>query len=335
MPLKVVFFGTPRYALPSLDCLLADPEVQVLGVVTQPDRRRGRGAQRMPSPVKARALEVGLTVWEPERLRRSEETQQALGVLGADAFVVVAYGQLLPPAVLAMPRLGCFNGHASLLPAYRGAAPIQWCLYHGETETGVTTMLMEAGLDTGPILLMGRQSIALEMTAPELADTLAHLTAGLLRETLASAVRGTLVPIPQNDALATYAPLIQKSDYSLDWGRPAEALHNQVRAFYPASQTFWRDQTLKVVATLPLVPTLQVQMSPTWQSRLASYWPQVADLATATPGTVVSCWRGLGPVVQTGQGVLLIHQLQLPGRPVVSGADWLNSAQLHVGERLG
>lgn len=289
----------------------------------------------MPSPVKARALEAGLRVWEPERLRQSAETQLDIGTLGADAFVVVAYGQLLPPAVLAMPRLGCFNGHASLLPAYRGAAPIQWCLYHGETETGVTTMLMEAGLDTGPILLMERQSIALEMTAPELADKLANLTAGLLRETLVAAAQGILVPIPQDEALATYAPLIQKSDYGLDWGRPAGALHNQVRAFYPASQTLWRGQPLKVVATLPLVPALQPQLSPTWQSRLSSYWPQVADLPAAAPGTVVACWRGLGPVVQTGQGVLLIHQLQLPGRPVVSGADLLNSGQLHVGERLG
>jgi methionyl-tRNA formyltransferase len=176
---KILFWGTPAYAVPSLEALVAAGHT-VVGVVTQPDRRRGRGAAAVPSAVKARALELGLPVITPTRIRREPDTQQQLATLGADLSVVVAFGQLLPPEVLQQPPLGCWNGHGSLLPRWRGAGPIQWCLIEGDTETGVGIMAMEAGLDTGPVLLEGRLPIGLLDNAHQLGAQLSALTASLL-----------------------------------------------------------------------------------------------------------------------------------------------------------
>jgi methionyl-tRNA formyltransferase len=181
--MKLVFFGTPQFAVPSLETLLSQAGFELLAVVTQPDKRRGRGNELSASPVKSTALAYCLPVWQPARIKKDAETLENLRQLGADAFVVVAYGQILSPEILAMPRLGCINGHGSLLPKYRGAAPIQWSLYHGETETGITTMQMDAGMDTGPMLLKASTPIHLLDNALDLAGRLSQMTADLLIET--------------------------------------------------------------------------------------------------------------------------------------------------------
>ncbi|MBD1942486.1 methionyl-tRNA formyltransferase, partial [Coleofasciculus sp. FACHB-712] len=231
--MKVIFFGTPQFAVPTLERLLANPEFEVLGVVTQPDKRRGRGNQMMPSPVKSVALAHQLPVWQPQRIKKDEETLAQLKQTNADVFVVVAYGQILSQQILDMPKLGCINVHGSILPKYRGAAPIQWCLYHGETETGIATMLMDAGMDTGAVLLKANTPIGLLDNAQDLAQKLSEIGADLLVETLLKLERQEIEPIPQDESQATYAPLIKKPDYCLDWSKSAIALHNQVRGFFP------------------------------------------------------------------------------------------------------
>ncbi|MEN9271244.1 MAG: methionyl-tRNA formyltransferase, partial [Thermostichales cyanobacterium HHBFW_bins_127] len=219
--MRIVFFGTPTFAVPCLQILLDHhPEMQVIGVVSQPDRPQGRGQKLLPTPVKALAQKAGIPVWQPQRLRKDEATLQALMGLGADVFVVVAYGQILPPQVLQMPARGCINVHASLLPAYRGAAPIQWALANGETETGVTTMLMDEGMDTGPMLLKTTVPIPPDWNSEDLAQALAQVGSQLLLTTLRGWRDGTLTPMPQDPAQATYAPLLKPEDFHLRWSDP-------------------------------------------------------------------------------------------------------------------
>src|SRR5579883_346594 len=214
--MNIIFFGTPEFAVPSLEGLLAHSGFNVLAVVTQPDKRRGRGNQRSPSPVKAIAQAHQLPIYQPRRIKKDEATLEQLRSAQADAFVVVAYGQILSQEILDMPRLGCINAHGSILPRYRGAAPIQWSLYHGEPETGITTMLMDAGMDTGPMLLEARTPIALLDNFDTLAERLAHIGANLLVETLLKLGQQAIQPMPQDDTQATYAPLIKKEDCWLD-----------------------------------------------------------------------------------------------------------------------
>ncbi len=250
--MKVVFFGTPNFAVPTLEALLAESAVTVQAVVSQPDRRRGRGSKLIPSPVKEVALKAGIPVWQPERVKKCDETLAKLQSCKADFFVVVAYGQLLSPAILAMPRLGCINVHGSLLPKYRGAAPLQWAIANGEKETGITTMLMDEGMDTGPMLLKSSTPIGLLDNLTAIGDRLATTGAELLLQTLWELHRGKLAPTPQPESEATYAPLLKKSDFIIDWNRSALAIHNQVRGFAPACHTAWGEQTLKIISTIPL-----------------------------------------------------------------------------------
>lgn len=302
-------------------------------MVTQPDKRRGRGNELSPSPVKTVALAHQIPVWQPRRVKKDAETLENLRAIQADAFVVVAYGQILSQDILDMPRLGCVNGHGSILPKYRGAAPIQWCLYHGETETGITTMRMDAGMDTGPMLLKATTPIGLFDHALSLAQILSHLSATLLAETLMGLNQGNLTPEPQNDAQATYAPLIQKADYGLNWSRPALALHNQVRGFYPSCVTAFRDQPLKVIATAPL-GTVDTAQLPDALQATASEWSKWIGQAVP-PGTVVGLLKNQGAVVQTGDGLLLLQEVQMAGKRAQNGWDFVNGTRLQVGEHLG
>ncbi|MEM8614574.1 MAG: methionyl-tRNA formyltransferase, partial [Cyanobacteria bacterium P01_H01_bin.105] len=203
--MKVVYFGTPQFAVPSLIRLLKDPDFEVIAVVTQPDKRRGRGSKVTPSPVKVVATEADIPVWQPQKIKKDADTLNFLSTSQADAFVVVAYGQILSQEILDMPRLGAINGHGSLLPTYRGAAPIQWSLYHGEAKTGVTTMLMDAGMDTGPMLLEETIPIGLLDNAWTIAETLSKLTAELLLSTLHKLDGQAIRPLPQTEEYATYA----------------------------------------------------------------------------------------------------------------------------------
>lgn len=328
--MRVVFFGTPQLAVPSLERLLNEPAFEVLAVVTQPDKRRGRGNQLTPSPVKAVALAHNLPVWQPRRVKKDTETLTQLKQTRADVFVVVAYGQILSQEILDMPlTLGCINVHGSILPRYRGAAPIQWCLYHGETETGITTMLMDAGMDTGAMLLKAHTPIQLLDDAQVLAQKLANLGADLLVETLLKLERQEIQPIPQDESQATYAPLIQKQDYLLDWSKPAIALHNQVRGFFPSSSAIFRGELLKISATAPLGSDW-TQLPP--ELRLAQDLPLPTQFGC--PGQVMSIAKGIGPVIQTGEGLLLLRAVQLSGKRPQSGWDFANGSRLTVGETL-
>jgi methionyl-tRNA formyltransferase len=327
--MKVVFFGTPQFAVPSLERLLEHPAFEVLAVVTQPDKRRSRGNQTTPSPVKTVALAHHLPVWQPTRVKKDAETLQLLQP-GADVFVVVAYGQILSQEILDIPKLGCINVHGSILPKYRGAAPIQWCLYHGETETGITTMLMDAGMDTGAMLLKAVTPIQLLDNAQDLASRLAGLGADLLVETLLKLERQEIQAIPQDESIATYAPLIKKQDYSLDWSRPAIALHNQVRGFFPNCVAMFRGQVLKISITVPLSAAYLSELPP--ESRLQDW--SALSTQSGCPGKVVSIAKGIGPVIQTGDGLLLLLRVQLAGSRPQSGWDFANGSRLSVGEVL-
>ncbi|HIK21437.1 MAG TPA: methionyl-tRNA formyltransferase [Synechococcus sp. M44_DOE_062] len=316
--MRVVFFGTPEFALPSLRILLQPQSpFEVVGLVCQPDRPQGRGQKVLPPVTKVLAQAHGIPVWQPVRLRRDAEVLAALQALAADVFVVVAYGQILPLTVLQMPKLGCVNVHGSLLPAYRGAAPIQWAIANGETETGVTTMLMDEGMDTGAILLQAKLPIGSEQTSLELAPQLAQLGAELLVETLLKLEKGELTPIPQDGSLATYAPLLKKPDFHLDWQRSAQALHNQIRAFSPNCFTGLQGQRIKIV-----------------RSGSPQLHPPPSEIPQGSPGEVVGLARGEGIYVATGEGSLLIRRAQLPGRKEQSAWDLVNGGQLKMGMRF-
>ncbi|WP_414566310.1 MULTISPECIES: methionyl-tRNA formyltransferase [unclassified Anabaena] len=331
--MKIVFFGTPQFAVPTLEKLLNRPEFEVLAIVTQPDKRRERGNKLIPSAVKNVALTHNLPVWQPQRIKKDAETLALLQQSGADAFVVVAYGQILSSEILDMPKLGCINVHGSILPQYRGAAPIQWCLYNGEKETGITTMLMDAGMDTGAMLLKATTPIGLLDNAPDLAQRLSVIGGDLLVETLLQLERQEITPVSQDNSAATYAPLIKKQDYGLDWSKSAIQLHNQIRGFYPNCVATFRNQTLKITASLPLGDAYDYELTP----ELTEISQKLPDLSTisGSPGEVVSIAKGMGAIAQTGEGLLLLTEVQLAGKRPQSGWDFVNGNRLTVGEVLG
>ncbi|MBD2305809.1 methionyl-tRNA formyltransferase [Chroococcidiopsis sp. FACHB-1243] len=327
--MKIIFFGTPEFAVPTLEKLLSHPEFDVVAVVTQPDKRRGRGNELTPSPVKTVATARQLPVWQPSRVKKDAETLNLLKQSGADFFVVVAYGQILSQQILDLPRLGCINVHGSILPKYRGAAPIQWCLYNGETETGITTMLMDAGMDTGAMLLKAYTPIHILDNAYDLAARLSTLGADLLIETLLQLASQAIAPIPQNNDEATYAPLIKKENYALDWSKTAIALHNQIRGFYPNCTATFRDRALKILATVPLDAAYTSQLPPDLQQLTHNF----SDLSSdRRPGEIVQTVKGIGAVIQTGAGLLLLREVQPAGKRPQSGWDFVNGNRLTVGE---
>jgi len=331
--MKIVFFGTPDFAVPTLSSLLSHPEFEVVGVVTQPDKRRGRGNKLMPPPVKEVALNHSLPVWQPPRIKKDAETLAKLREAEADVFVVVAYGQILSQEILDIPSLACVNVHGSILPKYRGAAPIQRCLFDGEKTTGITTMLMDAGMDTGAMLLKAFAGISLLDNADSLGDRLAEIGADLLVETLIKLRDDKVKPVVQDDAEATYAPMIKSADYVLDWSKSARSLHNQVRGFFPDCTTTFRGNSLKVMATVPVGPEYWLQLPPELRV-LEREWPVLAELSGAN-GEVVKVVKGLGAIVQTGDGLLLLREVQLPGKKVQSGVDFANGTRLAAGEIFG
>jgi methionyl-tRNA formyltransferase len=331
--MKIVFFGTPDFAVPTLSSLLSHPEFEVVGVVTQPDKRRGRGNKLMPPPVKDVALNHSLPVWQPPRIKKDAETLAKLREAEADVFVVVAYGQIISQEILDIPSLACVNVHGSILPKYRGAAPIQRCLFDGEKTTGITTMLMDAGMDTGAMLLKAFAGISLLDNADSLADRLAEIGADLLVETLVKLRDDKVKAVVQDDAEATYAPMIKSADYVLDWSKSARSLHNQVRGFFPDCTTTFRGNSLKVMATVPVAPEYWLQLPPDLRV-LEREWPVLAELSGAN-GQVVKVVKGLGAIVQTGDGLLLLREVQLPGKKVQSGVDFANGTRLAAGEIFG
>ena len=314
MPLAVVYAGTPEFAVPALEAIVAAGH-RVAAVYTQPDRPAGRGRALAASPVKRRALELGLALRQPATLADPAEIA-ALRALAPDVVAVAAYGLLLPPAALAVPRLGCLNIHASLLPRWRGAAPIQRALLAGDAETGVSIMRMEAGLDTGPVYATERLPIGPRDTAGELGARLAALGARALVDTLAALEHGAPAAVPQPAEGVSYARKLDKREAPLDWTQPAAALERQVRAFvpWPVAETRWRGAPLRVHAALA-----------------------VAGAAGAAPGTVVAA-DAAGLEVATGDGRLRLTQVQVAGRRVVAAAEFARGEARHgplLGERLG
>lgn len=331
--MKIVFFGTPQFAVPTLEKLLKHSEHQVLGVVTQPDKRRGRGNKLTPSPVKTLATAHNIPVWQPNKIKKDTDTLNQLQELDVDVFVVVAYGQILSKQVLDIPKIFCINVHGSILPEYRGAAPIQWCLYNGETETGITTMLMDVGMDTGDMLLKATTPIKLLDNSQTLANQLAVIGADLLLETLAKIETQELTPIHQDDTQATYASLIKKDDYKIDWSKTAIELHNQIRGFYPNCFTTFRNQTLKITATVPLDSKYIQELPETIQSKLDNL-PELSTVSIQ-PGEVAQIVKGIGAIVQTGSGFLWLREVQPTGKRLQSGWDFVNGTRLTTGELMG
>jgi methionyl-tRNA formyltransferase len=328
--MKIVFFGTPQFAVPTLAKLIEHPDFEVAAVITQPDKRRGRGNQMMPSAVKQVALEHHIPVWQPKRIKKDREALTKLTQSQADVFVVVAYGQILSTEILQMPKLGCINVHGSILPKYRGAAPIQWSIYNGDRETGITTMLMNEGMDTGDMLLKAYTPIGLLDNAHQVAASLASQGADLLIETLVKLP--DLQPIPQDDSQATYARLIDKSDYAIDWSRTAIEIHNQVRGFFPNCVATLGNKPLKIMATVPLEPAYFAQLA----AEFKTLEQRLTDLASLTghPGEIVSIIKNFGAVVQTGQGLLLLKEVQVAGKRPQLGWDFVNGMRLSVGDKI-
>jgi len=307
--MRTVFLGTPAFAVPTLR-RMTEAGHEVLLVVTQPDRPKGRGKQLAPPPVKEAALGLGIEVYQPERVRRPEAVER-LRALAPEVMVVVGYGQIIPQSVIDIPPLGIVNVHASLLPKYRGAGPVQWAIANGETRTGVTTMRIDAGLDTGDMLLRAETEIGAEENAIELGERLAEMGAALLVETLAGLRAGAIVPEKQDASLATYAPLLKKEDGAIDWTHSAEEIHNRVRGFqpWPGAYTGFRGERLHI-----------------WRSRVH---PEPAGRAA---GSVVS----LKPLaVATGAGVLELLEVQAEGRKRMPAADFANGQHIAENEILG
>jgi methionyl-tRNA formyltransferase len=305
-PLKIIFAGTPEFAATALAALLTTSH-QVLAVYTQPDRPAGRGRKLQLSPVKQLALQGGIEVRQPATLKDPDE-QAALRELGADLMVVVAYGLLLPQAVLDAPRLGCINIHASVLPRWRGAAPIQRAILAGDHESGVTIMQMEAGLDTGPMLHTLKTPILRDDTGGSLHDRIAELGARALLESLDGIAEGSFIPQPQDDSLATYAGKLDKQEARIDWSRSALQIDRQVRAFnpWPVAQCDFQGRMMRI-----------------WQARSIDR----AMPGEARPGAVLDANKA-GIDVATGDGVLRILELQMPGKRPLSAADFVNAHRL-------
>jgi len=310
--MKLVFCGTPQFAVPSLERLVA-AGFSVQLVVCQPDRPQGRGMELAAPPVKQAAQRLGLPVVQPEKIKKNEEFQKQLTDLHPDAIVVVAYGRIIPPWMLHLPPMGNINVHASLLPKYRGAAPIQWSLASGETVTGVTTMLLDEGLDTGDILLKRQMPIAPDDTAATLAPRLAELGADLLVETLLELKRGTLEPVPQDDSLATLAPLLKKEDGLVDFSRSAREIHNRLRGFqpWPGAYTHFRGKSLKIIA-----------------ARVSDSVPQLSpgELRMSNDKLLAGCGSG---------AVLELLQVQPEGKKAMSVSEFISGYRPADGERLG
>jgi methionyl-tRNA formyltransferase len=305
--MELIFLGTPMFAVPTLERIVGAGH-RVLAVFTQPDRPKGRGGHLNASPVKQAAIRLGLTVQQPERIRRPEVVEH-LRAMKPDGMVVVGYGQIIPQAIIDIPRLGIINVHASLLPKYRGAAPIQWAIANGEAQTGVTTMRIDAGLDTGDMLLKWETPISLEEDALQLGARLAEAGAQLLVDTL----RDQPAPVKQDNSQATYAPILKKEDGKVDWNWPAARISNRTRGFlpWPGTYSYFRGQIFHF-----------------WKARVAG------EAAAGRPGQMSSRKRRL--LIACGESTCLeVLEVQVEGRKRMSAEAFLNGQQLRAEETLG
>ncbi len=314
MPLRIVFCGTPAFAVPTLRALAAQPDFQIAGVVTQPDRPRGRGQEVSISPVKRAAIEAAIPVYQPERIKE-QAAQEYFNTVAADVVVIIAYGQIIPARLIAIPRLGWINLHGSLLPKYRGAAPIHWAVANGETRTGLTTMQIDAGLDTGPMLLKYETEIGPDETSPELYARLAEAGAPLMVETLRGLAEGTLKPTPQDDSQKSFAPPLKKEDGRIDWSLRADQIYNRMRGFQPWPGAFT-----------------------TFRGKACSVWGKpVPPSESRAPGASGTIQLQNGEIlVSAGDGTSLrLEAVQMEGRKRVAAREFANGARLAPGDHFG
>ncbi len=307
--LRIVFMGTPGFACPTLERLIERGE-NIVAVVTQPDRPKGRGQKEEPPPVKALALRHGIPVFQPVKVRTPESVER-IREMNPDLIVVVAFGQILPQSLLDIPPRGCINVHSSLLPRYRGAAPLNWVIINGETETGVTTMLMDAGLDTGDMLLVKRTNIDPDEDASSLHDRMALMGADALAETLELLIAGNLKPVKQDDAKTCYAPLLKKDTGEINWSSSPVEIKNLVRGVtpWPGAYTRLNGLLLKI------------------------FLVRIGE-GSGVPGTVLKCGKE-GIEVACNQGSIMIEELQLEGKKRLSARDFLSGYAIPSGLRLG
>ena len=318
-PLRVVFMGTPASALTVLSALLEVERYDVVGVYTQPDRRSGRGRPVVFSKIKSFALERGLPVFQPASLKEDEKARDEMTSLSPDLIVVAAYGLFLPAETLGLPRLGCLNVHPSLLPRYRGSSPVAAAILNGDAVTGVTVMLIDEGMDSGPIVIQHETPIWPEETADQLTTRLVRMGAGLLVEVLPQWERGEVKARPQDNTQATATRRLNKDDGEVDWSRPAADIARQVRAYHPwpGSFTYWRGRLMKII---------QASASESGVN------------APVTPGQVVLLGvghAGGGMGIGTGEGVLEVRRLQLEGRGVVSAPEFASGHRDFLGSAVG
>ncbi|MFT7586827.1 MAG: methionyl-tRNA formyltransferase [Cellvibrionaceae bacterium] len=325
---KIVFMGTPDFAVLSLQALIDSEAADVVGVVTQPDRPAGRGNHLKPPPVKVAAEAAAIPVFQPKSLKKFESAQQ-IRDWAPDLIVVTAFGQILRPHVLDLPRLGCINVHASLLPRWRGAAPIQAAILHGDEQTGVTLMQMDVGLDTGDMLFVEAFDLDPAETASTLHDKLAQQGYDMLLKHLPAILEGEITPQKQDDALATYAPKIEKTDGQINWSRSAVEIERRHRAMtpWPGSFTSWNGKNLRI-HKVSMVGVEGVGTTASLRNQIGSdpFAPY------GEPGTVVKTGEGIG--VATGDGVLTLDIIQLEGKKRTSPADFINGRPDFIGSRL-
>ncbi|MBK8191059.1 MAG: methionyl-tRNA formyltransferase [Vampirovibrionales bacterium] len=310
MTLRLVFLGTPAFSTPCLQALLDAPDMTVAGVVTQPDRPAGRGQQLMPSPVKIMAQAAGLPVLQPKSLRKDADVLNWIRSQSPDFFVTIAFGQILSQETLEIPRLGVVNVHASLLPAYRGANPIQRAVMAGDPVTGLTTMLTDAGVDTGAMLRRAETVIGPEETAQEVHDRLSSMAGPLLLDTLRGVADGSISPVPQNHEQATHAPKCDKADAAIDWSLSAQTLHNRIRGLqpWPGAVTTFNGQSVKILKT-----------------RLPQAEEFVPNWLGMAPGAIVGV-SGRTVWIATGEGPLGIALIQPAGKKATPADDWARGA---------
>jgi len=318
--MRVIFCGTPLFAVPTLKHLLGQTDFQVIGAITQPDRPRGRGQEVSFSPVKETAIAAGIPVHQPEKIR-APEVQELLQKLAPDVIVIIAYGQIIPARLLTIPKLGWINLHASLLPKYRGAAPINWAIVNGETKTGVTTMRIDAGMDTGEILLQKEMDIGRSETAPELAARMSEVGAPLMAETLRGVASASIVPRAQAHEHASNAPMLKKEDGRIDWSRTAQEIFNRIRGFapWPGAYTSFRGQSCHIWGE----PATNELREPG------------ADGAQSADTGALLVRRNEVKVRCGGTTQLRLLAVKLDGRKRVSVAEFVNGARLLPGERFG
>ena len=312
----MVFCGTPAFALPALKHLIAQPDFKVESVVTQPDRPKGRGHATSHSPVKEAAITAGIPVMQPEKVR-AEEFQNHLKDLAPDVVVIIAYGQIIPARLIAIPRLGWINLHGSLLPKYRGAAPIHWAIANGEKTTGLTTMQINAGLDTGPMLLKYETPIGPDETAPELIARLAEAGAPLMSETLRKLASGEIAPTPQDDSQATFAPPMKKEDGRVDWSLPSRTIYDRIRAFQPWPGAF---------------STFRGKACGIWGAPFSGEFEQTQS---PLPAGTTLFQQGGEILIACGENTALCLEFVLiEGRKRVTAREFVNGARMEPGERF-